>query len=225
MRIALLFITDGRQRCAERTLEALREMVGVEAFEASVVVDDACDPVYSSWLDEVWPWTVHLPSGRSKRGFGGAIQSGWQAIEALDPGIEYVFHLEDDFILLRSPRFGDMARILGENPHVVQVALKRQPWNEVERVAGGIVEVNPDAFTQRAVEGREWFEHRAFFTTNPSMYSRALVRRGWPSGDFSEGRFTASVLADPDACFAYMGRKFDEPWVLHIGDERTGMGY
>lgn len=225
MRIALLFMTDGRRHCAERTLAALHEVVGSSTFEASIVVDDACDASYAQWLDTAWPWTHHLPSGRSKRGFGGAIQAGWQAIRELDPGIQFVFHLEDDFVLLRSPRFRDMGRILESDGSIMQVALKRQPWNDVEIAAGGIVEVDPDGFEQHEADGCAWFEHRKFFTTNPSLYPRALIDCGWPSGDFSEGRFTANLLATPEAKFAYMGRKFDEPWVMHIGAERTGKGY
>lgn len=225
MKVALLFITDGRRECAGQTLECLAEMVGPLFFEASIVVDDSCSEEYSSWLNTKWPWSRHLPIGKSKRGFDGAIAAGWEAVKSLDPSIEYVFHLEDDFVMVRHPRFRDMERILRLHPEIVQVALKRQPWNQAEIEAGGIVELDPDSFIQQEEDGLEWYEQRKFFTTNPSLYRRALVDLGWPRGKMSEGRFTRMVLNDPEARFAYLGQKFDEPWVLHIGNERTGTNY
>lgn len=228
---ALVFITDGRRQYAERTLASLRaHSIDLPSgfnrrFVQSICVDDSCDPAYSAWLDEQWPWTHHLPTGRRKRGFDGAIRAGWEAVQH---GIEYVFHLEDDFEFERELPLASMQWILQHQPHVVQVALKRQPWSDEEIREGGIVQVNPDAFEQKIGQTGfgwpEWYEHRLFFTTNPSLYRRSLLDRGWPVGEHSEGRFTLELLGDdPEATFAYIGKKYDEPWVTHIGGEVPGV--
>ena len=61
-----------------------------------------------------------------------------------------------------------MARTIRRKKFLAQ-ALRRQPWNDTEKAAGGVVEANPKAYTDR-VEGRiHWLEHRQFWTTNVSL--------------------------------------------------------
>lgn len=235
-KIALLFVTDGRKHFAERTLESLRQYVRPSIFSYAIAVDDSLDPKYSAWLDGQWGWTTHLPPGKEKRGFGGAIQAGWDAIPA---DVDYIFHLEDDFVFNQRPTLAAMRWILQSNPHVQQVALKRQPWNPQEAAAGDMaLRWGADSFVQREGDDRDgaggwpkWYEHRIFFTTNPSMYRRSLIERGWPTGPQSEGRFSVELFAsDPLYQSAFLGTLGDKPWVEHIGgegfvSERTGTNY
>lgn len=220
--IGLMVMTDGRANCLERTLESLDQVVAFPRGELfRVVINDCPDPAYGEWLAGLG-FDLIVPPLRRKRGFGGAIQAGWDTMRAA--GVEWVFHLEDDFQFQRHVDVGAMRRVLQEQTHLVQMALKRQPWNEAEKEAGGIVELNPDAFTEATDGFHQWVEHRLFFTTNPSLYHSDLMELGWPDGEFSEGKFTQRVLAGQGS-FGYWGRKWDPPWVLHIGDERVGTGY
>jgi hypothetical protein len=57
------------------------------------------------------------------------------------------------------------------------------------------------------------------------LYRGDLILGGWPNCDSSEGMFTQQLLANPQNTFAYYGLKEDLPWVIHIGEERTGVGY
>lgn len=232
MTVALMFMTDGRKEYAAKTIASLKAMIeeGGLDFAASVVVDDGCDPAYSAWLDEVFPWTLHVPPERRKRGFGGAIRAGWDQIRRLP--VDYVFHLEDDFVFTKFFRQEQLVRILEENPKLVQVALKRQPWNSEEEQAGDLVRLRWDSYVQRHNDrGDEWYEQRMFFTTNPSLYRYDLACGGWPTGEKSEGRFSQKIMAaDPEAVFGFLGRKEDPPWVTHIGgvagvSDRTGVSY
>ncbi len=227
--IALMLVTDGRQRFCEQTIESLQTLIGLTAFEYTVVVDDGCDPSYSAWLDTMVPWTIHLEPERVKRGFGGAINAGWAALRELEP--THVFHLEDDFVFSRYFRLDQLVRLLDENPKLAQIALKRQPWNPEEMEAGDLINVHWEDYTQHRNDfGIEWYDHRLYFTSNPSLYRYELTLGGWPAGEFSEGRFTHRLLQDPEVTFGYLGRKEDPPWVIHIGgvdgvSERTGVGY
>jgi len=159
-------------------------------------------------------------------GFAGAIQQGWNEILATDA--ELIFHLEDDFVFNGIVPLGDMAELVSDE-HIAQVALKRQPWNEQEKRAGGIVELDPDSFQ----EGRRYWQscprkytaHRKFFTTNPSLYRRDIAERGWPQEDRSEGKFSIELFKDPHVVSTFWGGKFDAPLVTHIGDDRQGRGY
>jgi hypothetical protein len=112
----------------------------------------------------------------------------------------------------------------------VNLALRRQPVNEYEEAAGGVVECWPQAYTPRWVDGGEkrlhWLEHRLFFTTNPGMYRRDLIwTHDWPVESGSEGAFTKQILQDVMATFGYYGDRASGEAVRHIGDTRTGTGY
>jgi hypothetical protein len=219
MTTTLLVLTDGRADCLARTLSSAEAKL--PPFDRYVLVNDCPDPAYGAWLAERWPYFEVIPPQRRKRGFGGAIQAGWDAI---GPGDGDVFHLEDDFTFDEPPPLDLMARLLDRHLHIAQVCLVRQPWNEEERAAGGIIAANPDDYIERDDPGiGRWVEHRRCFSTNPCMYRRSLLRVGWPEGSHSEGVFTHRLL-ERGWSFAYWGERGAQQ-VTHIGDVRTGVGY
>jgi hypothetical protein len=225
MSTTLLVMTDGRRDCISRTLHSALVHLRAEAlpFTERIIHDDSGDPDYRAWLAEQFPqFTIISTPGRS--GFGGAIRSAWAYLASSDS--HFIFHLEDDFVFTEDINVVAMERLLIRQRELVQVALKRQPWNDIERAAGGIIEANPQDFFQMSDGESWWTAHRRFFTTNPSVYHRALLREGWPDGEHSEGAFTHRLLTHRRGCpFAFWGKKFDPPKVLHIGDERAGTGY
>jgi hypothetical protein len=111
-------------------------------------------------------------------------------------------------------------------PQLMQLALLRQPWNEAEIEAGGIIQQNPDAFEQHQFgDSIYWNEHTEFFTTNPSLYRTSMIHEfQWPTGRRSERKFSDMAL-QAGWKFGYWGHKDGNPWVEHIGDERVGTGY
>lgn len=199
MNVCLLLIGDGRDEYRERTLASAKEML--PEFKHAVEVDDRDHEL----------------------GFAGAIQHGWQQV--LASGADWVFHLEADFIFNRPVPLDRMATVLRRHPKIAQVCLKRQPWNDAERAAGGIVELDPDAYEQHVEKGDIFTTHRRCFSTNPCFYPAALCHQGWPQVEHSEGIFTHRLLEDPECRFAFWGGKFDDPMVEHIGTERVGNGY
>ena len=217
--IDLMVVTDGRRACLEDTLEhADRHLAGIDGRR--VIVNDSLDPVYWAFLDDRYGSTfdvLHPLDG--KRGFAGAIQAGW---EHLGAGPGHVFHLEDDFRLLVDVDAARLVDLLEARPELVQVALLRQPWNQREVDAGGLIAADRPDFTD---EG-ELTTHARFFTTNPSVYRRSLLERGWPQEPQSEGLFWHRLKADrPDARSAFWGGPDDAPTVWHTGDDRLGHGY
>lgn len=114
--------------------------------------------------------------------------------------------------------------MLTDRDYLVQMALIRQPWNDEEKAAGGIVALLPDVYEQQRAGGHAWREHRRHFTTNPCIYPRWVAERGWPDRPESEGHFGIELLAsNPAFRSGYWGE--GEEWVTHIGDVRTGHGY
>lgn len=199
MRYTLLVITDGRDDYLTRTL--CSALVNLPSPEEVVLVDDR----------------AHI------LGFAGAIQQGWDRI--LETDADLIFHLEADFTFNERIDLEAMAE-LASNSDVAQVALKRQPWSPQEIEVGGIVELNPAAFEERDADGIVHTVTRSCFTTNPCLYRRDIVERGWPQESESEGKFGIKLFnEDPAIVSCFMGGKFDPPKVHHIGDTRAGKGY
>jgi hypothetical protein len=224
MKFVQLVFTDGRKECLERTLASAEELIeGV--FQDKIIVNDCLHLEYMKWLYDTYGDSYDIRTNRNKLGFGGTINRAWQTLP--DYGDDtWIFHLEDDFTFNRSVPLGSMVSVLKNNPHLAQMALKRQPWNEQEKAAGGIIERMPEEYTEVTNEyGLSWCEHRLFFTTNPSVYNISLTKRGWPETKYSEGVFSIELFKDPEKKSAFWGKKFDSPHCYHIGIDRVGTGY
>lgn len=220
--IALLVMTDGRETIHD-TLASWRANVSGPVSEWWIH-DDTGDPAHAAELRGRYPeFEVVETAGRS--GFGGAIRNAWATLRA-GSGAPFVFHLEDDFTFNRPVDLGNLVEVLNTCPHLQQLAFRRQPWNDAERAAGGIIEQHPGDYCACLLRpGVEWLEHRRFFTTNPSLYRRELLARDWPEGAQSEGRFGVELFADPLKFAGYWGPRHSPPWVHHIGNVRHGIGY
>lgn len=223
MSVVLLVITDGRRECIAQAIpSALANLEG--PVTRRVIYDDSGNHDHQDWLRQEFPTFELVTHPLGRQGFGGAIRTAWSHI-ALGPE-RFVFHAEDDFTYNGPVDLDAMSRVLDANPDLVQLALRRQPWNEHERLAGGIVEQHPDAYAQASSGAATWLEHRLFFTTNPSLYRRSLCLTEWPEGADSEGHFTHRILqADPAARFGFWGAFDSGEAVCHIGTERAGTGY
>lgn len=219
-RIFLLVMTDGRRQYIHKTLaSAAKQLRG--PIEAKFIYDDSGDEANHGWLRTEFP-DFHVIYQPTRQGFGGAIYSAWNRIKQYD--FDYIFHLEDDFLFNREIPLESMIKVLEYNPHLYQVALKRQPWNSEEIRAGGFMEMWPSEFQQR--DG--WISHKLFFTSNPNIYRKSLIEsRSYPNNiEGAERQFSIEILeSDPLAEFGFFGQKSDKPWVHHIGVQRSGGTY
>lgn len=102
-------------------------------------------------------------------GMAGAVREAWTW--AVDLDVDFLFHVEEDFTFNERVDIAGMAALLDAYPRLAQIVLKRQPWNEQEHAAGGIIEANPDAYRQQA----GFVEHREIFSLNPCQIGRAHV--------------------------------------------------
>lgn len=197
-RVCLMTVRDGRDEYHARSLASLREMM--PDVDHVIVVDD---------------W-------EHKLGFGGAIRSGWA--QALATSCTHLFGVELDFTFRRPIPLSDMITVLDAHPHLAQLVLLRQPWSPAEREAGGIIQLRPGMYEPVRRSGHQVIEHDNFVSTNPALWPRWVLERGWPAGSESEGRFGIQLFReDPRRRVAYWGD--GSVWVDHIGDVRTGHGY
>lgn len=226
--IALLIITDGQPKCLDAAAKSISLMWRGQEPDTVTIIDDSGDPAHQAWVDKRFArWSARIIHHPIRLGFAAAIATGWAAVA----GADFVFHAEHDFVYDRPVPVPDMMRLLDWRPYLAQVSLMRQPVNDAEVVAGGVVASRPGEFTDLHDGDLRWMEQRSYFTTNPSLYRGSLCDEGWPQVPQSEGRFSHHLLehgfgniAGPEVRFGVLGSSADPPAVTHIG-QRQGTGY
>lgn len=204
MSVALVLISDGRDRYTEECVQSLWRLKG--CFSHVRLVDDSGGESGLGWA-ESWEVISHP----ARRGLAAAVQSGWADLPA---DVGYVFHLETDFVIVDPVDVDEMADTLDANPMLAQLVLKRQPWSPEECQAGGIIECHPEDYTTRP----GWVEHKRIFSLNPCLIPRRVVDMGWPAGNEAE---QTERLVGEGWRFGFWGARHDPPVVLHIGAERA----
>lgn len=211
-KISLVVITDGRQSCIEQTIERFNEVINYSFFE-KLIINDSGDPRYHDFLVNRFP-EFDVVSHEQRRGLAGAVQSAWSSV---NPEVDYVFHLEDDFLFNKSIDIAHMSFLLRTNPQLVQMALVRASVNPPEEEVGGFVFQHLEDYSQK----EDYFQHGRLFTLNPCLYPMSTVKMGWPDHG-GESEFTTKVHSiDKDYRFGFYGNIYDEPLVTHIGGRRS----
>jgi hypothetical protein len=232
MSIAILVIADGRDQYLDPCMMSLPQLSGDIAERW--IHDDTGDPHYRSTLADRYPGWRHINAG-PRSGCAAAFQSAWRQLRN-GSECDHIFLVEQDFVFPRPVPLPEIADMLTDYPYLAQVALRRQPWNSNEIAAGGVVEQHPEQYMDcHDDKGRQWLQHRMFFTTNPCLIRRTLLDVPWPShqeGCYSEGLFHHRLLAEgtpevsgPEVAYGYWGARDSGTWVEHIGYQRIGMGY
>lgn len=230
--IALVVIGDGRDEYLRPCIESMHHLTG--PISERWMYDDTGDALYRADLQHRYPDWHHI-NGGPRQGCAGAFQQVWHQVRA-GTQARFVFLVEQDFVFLRTIDLASMAELLDERPYLAEIALRRQPWNEHEKAAGGIVEWHPDWYLDRHDDtGRSWLEQRAFFTTNCPLFRTSLLSVPWPDSRprcYSEGTFHQDLMRDgtpevpgDQVTYAYWGTRDSGIWVEHIGHHRTGTGY
>lgn len=201
-----------------QAIASLTEMVEGPIVQR-VVYDCWGDAAITAELEDlVRPFGFYVVGPGRRVDFTAGMQAMWGYLRKRAKG-EFILQVEDDFTYERPVDLGAMIDILQANEHLVQLALLRDACYQDERDTGGILGWPLPAFTFR--EG--WFEHRQFFTLNPSLFRRSLTDHPWPAGHHSETLFGRSVLNDKRAASGFLGDGTE--WIRHIGETRAGAGY
>lgn len=230
--------THGNAPHLEAAIEAFAEHVRPHPVDLVCVADGP------GRLPPVHPWRRHdgtwkIVQHGEQLGFCQTLLTAWTA--AWEIGVDYVFWLENDFVIERDLDLRELAHVLAATPTLAQMALMRDAVNAEEKAAGGLYESRPGQYTSRTVwfdrfDGdpgdlatkhalyeRPWLEHRAYFTTNPSLMSREfmLMNLAHYEGGECEGKFGIDLVSRGYR-FGVWGN--GEPWCRHVG-ERDGIGY
>jgi len=223
-KIDLLITTNGRKEYIVPTINSWKNFIDENVFR-KIIIDDSGSLEYREWLKDTFPDFEIIALGPINMGFSFLMKSWLVDLEFTS---EYLLLLEDDFVLLEKIDTSKIFDILENNKNIIQLALKRQAWSHEEVIAGGMIEriFNGHNFTQK--DG--WFEHREFFTTNPSFIDierlRSYSKPIYEKIDYliTEGEFGKILFQDNQNLYsAFLGKIFDSNKVEHIGHVRTGI--
>jgi hypothetical protein len=144
--------------------------------------------------------------------------SAWET--ALEYGADYVWHQEDDQVILADIDLTAFIDLLESQQHLAQVGLKRSPYSPQEHAAGGIVEAFPHFYAERT-DGVTWIETDHLFVFSPSLIPRSVIECALTNTDtFLEDNVTAALWAHGyRSC--YWGAMYDPPLCNHVGVTRS----
>lgn len=111
----------------------------------------------------------HIILHKENRSIGATWRELWDLIKPYD--CDYVWHQEDDAVILESVCVSDLADLLATYPKLSQVVFKRKPWYR-----GELPSVSEESdFLWRSFRG-EFNAGKYYFSSIASLYSIARVR-------------------------------------------------
>lgn len=214
--LLLMVMTHGRKDTIEQTIESAEKMLNWQ-FAWRKIINDYPDSEYHSWLLDKFSDRYEIDTTDGPRGLCGSIRRAWEGIKGTPIPIDYIFHLEDDYIFNEKIDIQKMINIIWLNPRLAQVSLLRQAWNAEEKHAGGIIQLHPNDFIQRESNSHLWLEHGRYFSFNPCLYPLHITRIPFPEEEYCEGKFAIFLRDELGYRFGILGRKNQLPKVTHIG--------
>lgn len=217
----LVVLTHGDSAPLAETLAAYGEHVRPAPAETVLVYDgeEPPGPVEDFIRDCYGGWS--LTNG--PLGFCGATRHAWAV--AAEPGVQYSFYLEHDFVVARPVDLWHLVQVLERHPNLAQVTLMRDAYSREEHQAGGLFAYRQaDYRPVTHLDGTSWWLRMPWFTTNPSLMRRDFMAENpWPADGHKhcEGRF-GGALREKGYEFGTWGD--GSVYARHIG-VRTGFGY
>jgi hypothetical protein len=214
MHYLLTVLSSGRSLYLERALVAAARFL-IPSPAAVYVYDDGLEASAEAFA--AFP-DATVEGDPFRRGMCAAHTRCWEAAAASE--LDWVFHLEEDFVLLRPTRVDAIADVLTRHPHLAQMALVRTPWGrEIE--FGGYIPQMP-GYYERCTDGTaEWIETTRNWATCPALLRTALTSEfAWSPLPGCETEIGPRIIASyPETKFGLWGG--GEPHAAHIGVERA----
>lgn len=218
-------LTDGRKEYIKKALPTWFE--NLSEIDQRFIIDDSGDIKYRRWLSKTFKSFEIIPVGNDRCGYDAGMQKIFSTVKELK--YSYCFHIEDDFILRKSFNIQDLKTILKLNKNMSQVSLMRGPWFHNEVQHGGVVNAikasNKNAkFLNKNKNGLRWVQHQAYWTCNPNLFPSWIIDIEWPSGNWSESRFSKKIF-DKGKVAGIFENENSWPFIEHIGGHRNGTQY
>jgi hypothetical protein len=219
--IAWVTLTNGRKEYFEKSRPSWYQKMHGNIVE-EIIVDTSGDPEYLNWLTSNYPSAKVIPLGKTSLSYAKSVKFLLDVCSSID--CDYIFHLEDDYILEKDIVLEDAIDILKENDNIVQVHFIRQPWIQEEIDAGSVLNYCKGfgiSMDEKQNSKSSWVEHTCYFTFGPNIYKKDLVFTQWNTDKDPELEFYRVLISNKNKT-ATFGKLDDPNIVTHIGHYRLG---
>lgn len=223
-RIAWMTLTSGRKDYLEQSRQSWYDLVNGNIVE-EVIVDTSGNSDYSAWLSKKYTNATIFslsPDIVIREDWNSGIRQAYDYFYDVARSIEcdYIFHTEDDYVLLERIDLENCTDILKSDKDISQVHFMRQPWSREEIDAGGVLRNCQNIgfkMTEKNNSKNFWVEHRAYFSFGPSVYSKDICFIEKDMDQNPELAITYKLFQDLNKKVATFGRIDDRNIVEHIG--------
>lgn len=226
IRVALTVLDDGRPEYLRQTVESLYRHLPFEDFVVHILVNDSGDSAHAEYLQNQYPEFNRQVHHIERRGLMGAFLSAWST--ALEYDWDFLWHNEDDILLLENLDLELMATLLTKYAHLAQIMLLRQAITMREFESGGVIQSALDDHTEYHDGDVTWTEHDRWFGFNPSLVKRSVVEIVVNNATAFTGANTykgeqgvTDILRPAGYRYCYWGGINDAPRCHHIGAQHA----
>lgn len=231
----LFILGNGRKGCLERTVASWEKNL-IDQPKHKIIFDDSGNQDYREYLKKRFGdrFTI-VPIGDDIMGQIYGINFIYNYLNELDT--DYIFELEEDWVLFRPLEIKNLIEILDSNQNIVQVRVPRTPWTELDFYSGShtsyFLSMDESKSCFIKYNGLSWYEWRGpywFWSHNPSLYRKSVTILPYPGeGDHEdhEMKFGFNLLEqNKDAVIAIYGENVYDAYIYHIGtiDENVQNG-
>lgn len=213
-KVAWVTLTNGRKEYFEQARPSWYSKMQGNITE-ELIVDTSGIPEYAEWLKKKYPNAKVI--SQYCKGYSRSVKFFMDQCLLLD--CDYIFHLEDDYVLDVEINLEDSIKIINDNDHIKQVHFIRQAWTEVELEFGSVLKHCKSLgfeMIEKNNGSSDWVEHNAYFTFGPTIYKKEIACADWDLDKDPEREFTRIYLSGNNKT-ATFGKFEDNNIVTHIG--------
>jgi hypothetical protein len=230
----LFILGNGRKGCLERTVASWETNL-IDKPKHKIIFDDSGNQLYREYLNKRFGdrFTI-VPIGDIPMGQIYGINFIYNYLREIDT--DYIFELEEDWLLFRPLKMQDLIEILDSNQNIVQVRVPRTPWTELDLYNGSTISHFLSMKDSKASlikhNKLSWYEWRGpywFWSHNPSLYRKSITNLPYPGeGDqHHEMQFGCNILEqNKDAVISFYAENTYDAYIYHLGtrDKRLQNG-
>lgn len=221
----LFILGNGRRPYLERTIHSW-ELNLIGAPKHKIIFDDSGDKEYREYLNKKFGNRfLIVPIGDEPMGQVYAINFIYKYLQDIDT--EYIFELEEDWVLFRKLDMSKLINILEQDQNILQARVPRTITSMHDMKFGSTINFQLHDHTAKyrfvSNRGESWYELRGrlyFWSHNPAMYRKSMTKYTYPENGATDHEYTFGIQLfkeNKKYKVAYYASNIYDAYIEHIG--------